>query len=795
MLDLAVNGYTAEQVIDVLHGRSGSRGKVTFRYDLLSKEDVKLGELQAQPGRVTLNSLAEIKRTASFELTEQEAQDVDWLNDRIRPVFCLKMPEIRKTYIAWGKIDASFSRSSIAYLSNGRQVPANTPRFEAGKFGKAVMVEEGTTNLLANPSFETGNFTNWYLFAGYGGATYEVTSEKTWHGSYSVKITADGTASGNVGISQGIASATAGVTYTFSVKLAGTLGANKVYLAFRWQTADNTIIKDDNFYISEVMPQAFKTYSATATAPENTAKMEVHVRIVKDAVGVLYVDAAQLEQKLYATSFIDGTRAAEELTTTLHDKIDVTDQWTIECRLKPNLFQFAFMGIGSRAAAWQLGEYYQANKTNVVLWRNHNSPAYNIELAVMNNQYYSTLVYKRIILTEEDWENFPYIVIRYDGTGFKFDVFAISGHYSETINATIDYPVDDIVRIGSTGRIVTNWNGLIDDLRISNRARSDDEILAAYQSGQPAPVDEWTTAKFDFDNRLTGEYFTIINDSKPVQWIEWPLGVFLLSSPTRKDENRQVRRSIEAYDSSLILKEDKFTDRYVIEAGTKYTDAIIDILNDAGIWKINIIDHPGTLATDREFEIGTTKLFAVNELLAAINYTSLWVDENGYFVAQPYVLPSNRDPEYEYRTGDLSIIHPGAEEELDLFAVPNKWVRYVSNPDRNIVLRSEYINDLSASPTSTINRGRTIVDIDYVEDIYDQATLDEYVKRIAYNASQVYGKFEFATALMPHHSYYNCLFIEYDGLGIAHKYMESSWSMDLHANGVMRHSCRRVIQV
>ena len=93
MLDLAVNGYTAEQVIDALHGRSGSRGKVTFRYDLLSNEDVKLGELQAQPGRVALNSLAEIKRTAVFQITEQEGKDIDWLSDRIRPVFCLTMPD------------------------------------------------------------------------------------------------------------------------------------------------------------------------------------------------------------------------------------------------------------------------------------------------------------------------------------------------------------------------------------------------------------------------------------------------------------------------------------------------------------------------------------------------------------------------------------------------------------------------------------------------------------------------------------------------------------------------------
>jgi len=277
-------------------------------------------------------------------------------------------------------------------------------------------------------------------------------------------------------------------------------------------------------------------------------------------------------------------------------------------------------------------------------------------------------------------------------------------------------------------------------------------------------------------------------------WAEWSLGVFILSSPSRKDENKQIKRSIEAYDSSLILKEDKFTDRYRIAAGAKYTTAIISILNGAGIWKVNILDHAGTLAADIEFEIGTSKLFAVNELLTAINYTSLWVDENGYFVAQPYVLPSSKDPEYEYRTNDISIIHPGGTEELDLFAVPNKWVRYVSNPDM-ILLRSEYTNGLSTSPTSTINRGRTIVDIDDVDDILDQSTLDAYTKRIAYAASQVYGQFDFSTALMPHHSYYNCLFVEHTGFNIAHKYMESSWSMDLQAGGVMTHNCRRVIQI
>ena len=43
---------------------------------------------------------------------------------------------------------ASFARNSTAHLQNGTLVNTNLPRFETGRFGQAVMVEEGTTNLL-----------------------------------------------------------------------------------------------------------------------------------------------------------------------------------------------------------------------------------------------------------------------------------------------------------------------------------------------------------------------------------------------------------------------------------------------------------------------------------------------------------------------------------------------------------------------------------------------------------------------------------------------------------------------
>jgi hypothetical protein len=279
------------------------------------------------------------------------------------------------------------------------------------------------------------------------------------------------------------------------------------------------------------------------------------------------------------------------------------------------------------------------------------------------------------------------------------------------------------------------------------------------------------------------------------EWMEWPLGIFLISSPTRSIKNNAIYREVEAYDTSLILLEDKFDTRYRIPEGTNYVEAITQIINEAGIWKVNITPIAGDIKTDKEFEIGTSKLDAVNELLEEINYTSLWVDEIGYFTAKPYVLPTNRPIEYEYRNDDMSIILPDTSvEEIDLFSVPNKWVVVVMNPEIEPLV-SRYTNDNAGSPTSTVNRKRNIVDYREIKDILDQQTLDEYVQRIAYETSQIYGKFIFETAIMPHHTYMDCIYCEHDKLGIANKYIETSWEVELKAGGRMTHNARRVIQV
>jgi hypothetical protein len=278
-------------------------------------------------------------------------------------------------------------------------------------------------------------------------------------------------------------------------------------------------------------------------------------------------------------------------------------------------------------------------------------------------------------------------------------------------------------------------------------------------------------------------------------FIEWPLGIFLMSSPTEEEKGNRIYRNVECYDEALILKEDAFDSRYLIRAGTNYIDAITAILNQAEIWKINIPYINAKIGIDKEWEIGINRLEAVNELLTELNYTSIWVDAYGYFTAQPYVLPNNREAEYNYKTDRESIIIPGAIRENDFFSMPNKWVAYVSSPEKPPLI-SIFINDNAASPTSTVNRGRVITKLIKRDDILDKITLDEFVKRIAYDDLNVFEEFNFKTALMPHHTYLDCLYVEHsDFEGVAMKYIETSWEMELKAGGQMMHNVRRVIHI
>ena len=281
--------------------------------------------------------------------------------------------------------------------------------------------------------------------------------------------------------------------------------------------------------------------------------------------------------------------------------------------------------------------------------------------------------------------------------------------------------------------------------------------------------------------------------------VEYPMGVFLIPSPSRAKTEKGIIRSIEAYDKTQILKEDKLLDRYFIKQGTNYIKIIVQLINSAGISQTIIPESELFLARDREFEPGTSKLEIINKLLNECNYTSLYSDEIGYLRANKYILPNLREPtlrynDYEILNAENMKVSNSTRDELDFFNIPNIWVAVASNAE-NISYKSIYENDSVTSLTSTVSRGRKIVRYEVLSDIANQETLDNYVKRLAYNSTNQYRKISFETLINPKHSYSDCVLVEDEKLGINAKYIETSWEFSLEAGAKMKHEGRRVIQI
>lgn len=298
-------------------------------------------------------------------------------------------------------------------------------------------------------------------------------------------------------------------------------------------------------------------------------------------------------------------------------------------------------------------------------------------------------------------------------------------------------------------------------------------------------------AKFYSDMRIRPIFKILAPDRS---WLSYPLGIFIITSPKRSVKNNIVSWNVDCYDKSIILKEDKLTDRFYIQAGTNYVSAVKTMLLAAGIDKYIIENSTLITNTDMEFEIGTSRLDVINSLLYAINYNPLHFDYKGFAVSERYIEPIEREADFEYMTDDRSIIFPGTSQLTDYYNVPNVIVRYLDNPDVQ-PLRSIYTNNNPDSLVSTVRRGRRIVDVEPVDDIADQDTLDSYTKRIAFEKSQAYDSINFDTALMPGHEYRNCLFLRHDELSIQTKYVEYGWSMELSVGGRMNHRLKRVMYI
>lgn len=356
------------------------------------------------------------------------------------------------------------------------------------------------------------------------------------------------------------------------------------------------------------------------------------------------------------------------------------------------------------------------------------------------------------------------------------------------------YTSEEVARLFRQSRTVTYGFDILDknEVTIGAAHSSDCKIFnntdASIQRSASLTLVE--SGDIDFASDRLRPYMTLHTDTG---LLTYPLGLFLMSSPTRKPLGGSIQRTVDCYDKTQILEDDRFTARYVVQKQTAYTAAVAGIIASANITQTDIEHSDAETETDIEFPIGTSKLSACNALLNAINYYPIYADSQGRIAVKPYKLPYERPIDAVFDTGELSIIASGAQEDMDMFNVPNKIVRYLENAERGYMI-SSIQDDNPESKLSTVSRGRTIVDIAAVSDVASQSALDAMVARILAER-QIYQTLSFETLNMPNHEYADCLYIDNKEIGVSGKFIETAWEMDLSVGGRMRHTCRKAVNV
>jgi hypothetical protein len=275
-------------------------------------------------------------------------------------------------------------------------------------------------------------------------------------------------------------------------------------------------------------------------------------------------------------------------------------------------------------------------------------------------------------------------------------------------------------------------------------------------------------------------------------FFEWPLGVFLPTSPVRfSTETGRRYCDMEAYDQAVVLRDDLLLSPLTVPEGTKYLEAAYQQLQAVGVTRLLEDDLGTSTAEDLQFAPGTSRLEIVNAFLTAINYRDVWFDEYGFARFTLYQPAYGRRINHLYAADELSVTTPAIRAARDEFGVPNVILCVASRAEG--VLYARWENTNAASPLSIPRRGRRVVRRVDVDNIVDQATLDEYALRLGNQLSAVADEVQFETLCMPGHGAWDVLQLSIPEA--SGRYEEVAWGMDLTTDGRMRHTARKVVLI
>lgn len=278
-----------------------------------------------------------------------------------------------------------------------------------------------------------------------------------------------------------------------------------------------------------------------------------------------------------------------------------------------------------------------------------------------------------------------------------------------------------------------------------------------------------------------------------VDGVHHPLGVYLPVNIAENSDDAVRTVSITANDRCWVVRDTKTEGRIYIPAGTNYIQAVVSLLAQTGIAQSNVTDSAETIPEDREdWEIGTSYLDIINELLAEINYAPLWFDSGGVAVIEPLSVPTAINIDHFLDATDIrSLMLPGIQSQTDLISAPNVFVCVCSNADKSAPMRAVAENTNPQSPLSIARRGRRITKLIKVNNIASQEALQAFANRQVTDSLLAGEVITVQTRLLPGFGVDDVTAIRYGDLMAICK--ETSWSMSLDIKGQMTHTLERTV--
>lgn len=240
------------------------------------------------------------------------------------------------------------------------------------------------------------------------------------------------------------------------------------------------------------------------------------------------------------------------------------------------------------------------------------------------------------------------------------------------------------------------------------------------------------------------------------------LGVYLPAAPVESWKDGQRRWDVELADRSSVLDQDIMTSAagdpvtFTVPKGKCIIRAIREIIADAGEPEPVVLGDEGAhLQRDMTWDMETTRLQIINDLLDAGNFLSLWVDGDGHFQVSKADRPQDRPELYTMwgplLEGERSVYSPEWTHDRDIYSVPNRLLAIEEGDGDEEGDAAIAINMDPESPYSFPNRdGRWVTEVLTGTSVTAaEGALQQWAERRLASMTEVTSKIEVEHLFLP----------------------------------------------